>query len=273
MQRISQKGWDKMRKSLLISLFFFTVLWNNVYANCSFQTGDVDRGILKVAYTSSSGKKAKLIIEKGDSKYTYNLNCNGKTESFPLQLGSGAYKATVLENISGNSYRIVDSAQVMANMSDEKAVYLGSIQNIDWNRQNQAIKFAVNLTSSTSDIGEKARLLYSHIVNNYKYDYNKLASLPTTYLPNIDTTYQTKTGICYDFSSLFASMLRSQGIYAKLVKGYTPNATGYHAWNEVYDQKTKSWLIVDTTYDLQVIKKKKITMSKKQSDYQKVYEY
>lgn len=262
-----------MRKSLLLSLFFFIVLWNDVYANCSFHIGDVDRGILKVTYTSSSGKKAKLIIEKGGNKYTYNLDHNGKTESFPLQLGSGAYKATVLENISGKSYQIVDSTQVSANMSDDKAVYLGSVQNIDWSNQNQAIKFAAQLTSSTSDIEEKAKVLYGHMVNNYKYDYNKLASLPTTYLPNIDSTFQTKKGICYDFSSLFASMLRSQGIYAKLVKGYSSNATGYHAWNEVYDSKSKAWLIIDTTYDLQVIKKKKVSMSKKKSDYQKVYEY
>ena len=69
-------------------------------------------------------------------------------------------------------------------------------------------------------------------------------------------------------------MLRSQGIHAKLVKGYTPNATGYHAWNEVYDSKAKKWLIVDTTYDLQVIpKNKKVTMSKSANDYSKVYEY
>ena len=69
-------------------------------------------------------------------------------------------------------------------------------------------------------------------------------------------------------------MLRSQGVYAKLIKGYSNNATGYHAWNEVYDSQAKKWLIIDTTYDLQVIpKNKKVSMSKSSKDYDKVYEY
>ena len=147
-------------------------------------------------------------------------------------------------------------------MADEKSVYLGSVQNINWSNSNLSIQNAIQLTSGTSDLEEKAKILYKHMVYNYAYDYNKLSSLPSTYLPSIDSTYKSKKGICYDFSSLYAAMLRSQGIYAKLVKGYTPNATGYHAWNEVYDSKAKKWLIIDTTYDLQVIpKNKKVSMS------------
>lgn len=213
------------------------------------------------------------MIEKGSGKYTYDLS-SGKTESFPLQMGNGEYKVTVLENTSGKSYQIVGSSKVNVQMSDEKVVYLGSVQNIDWNTDNQAVQYAVQLTNGTSDIGEKAKILYKHMVSgNYSYDYNKLASLPNTYLPSIDNTFKSKKGICYDFSSLFAAMLRSQGVYAKLVKGYTPNATGYHAWNEVYDSKNQQWLIIDTTYDIQVIKKKQVNMSKPSKDYDKVYEY
>jgi len=43
-------------------------------------------------------------------------------------------------------------------------------------------------------------------------------------------------GICFDFSSLLAAMLRSQDIPAKLAMGFvatSPKPT-YHAWNEVY---------------------------------------
>lgn len=69
-------------------------------------------------------------------------------------------------------------------------------------------------------------------------------------------------------------MLRSQNIPAKLIKGYTPNAHGYHAWNEVYDEKLEDWVIIDTTYDLQAIKKKTfINWIKPEEDYQKTNQY
>ena len=265
---------DKMRKRLFIGLFFWIVLAINTYGTCNFQTEQVNKGIIKVSYASSNGKRLKVMIEKGGSKYTYDLSTSGKMESFPLQMGNGEYKVTVLENTTGKSYQILDSIKVNAQMEDEKCVYLGSVQNINWNKDNLSIQYAVTLTKETSDLEEKARILYEHMAYNYTYDYNKIATLPSTYLPNIDSTYKSKNGICYDFSSLYAAMLRSQGIHAKLVKGYTPNATGYHAWNEVYDSKAKKWLIVDTTYDLQVIpKNKKVTMSKSANDYSKVYEY
>ncbi len=263
-----------MRKRLFMGIFFWIVLVINTYGACNFNTEQVGKGIIKISYASPNGKRLKVMIEKGGSKYTYDLNTSGRTESFPLQMGSGEYKVTVLENTSGNSYQIVGSTKVNAQMEDEKSVYLGSVQNINWNNSNLSIQYAVQLTSGTSDLEEKAKILYKHMAYNYAYDYNKLSSLPSTYLPSIDSTYKSKKGICYDFSSLYAAMLRSQGIYAKLVKGYTPNATGYHAWNEVYDSKAKKWLIIDTTYDLQVIpKNKKVSMSKSSSDYSKVYEY
>lgn len=247
---------------------------STIEADCVFETEQQDKGIVAVSYTNNTGKRAKLIIEKDNSKYTYNLNTKGNAERFPLQLGNGEYKLTVLENTSGNAYQIIASTKVTVEMSDVKLVYLGSIQNVNWLVDDTAIIYAKNLTKNTKDLGEKAKLLYSHIVNNYNYDYDKLATLPTTYLPNIDSTFKDKAGICYDFSSLYAAMLRSQGIYAKLVKGYTPNATGYHAWNEVYDSAKKRWIIIDTTYDLQVVsKKKEVEMIKSDKDYQIIYEY
>ena len=91
--------------------------------------------------------------------------------------------------------------------------------------------------------------IYEYIVSNFTYDYGKISTLDTTYVPNIDNIFSSGKGICYDFSSVFAAMLRSRGIPAKLVKGYTTNVKGYHAWNEVYDSRTGEWIVIDTTYD------------------------
>ncbi|MDF2876998.1 MAG: transglutaminase-like enzyme predicted cysteine protease [Clostridia bacterium] len=239
-----------------------------------FDLKDLSQGVIHITYQGTLDKRAKVTIEKDDKKYTYDINSKGENESFPLQLGDGVYKIKILENTVGNTYRIVAAQTAEVKLQKENIVFLNAIQNINWTVDMKAVKHAVVLTKETKDLLEKAKVLYSYMVGSYTYDYNKLATLPSTYLPVIDRTYLQKTGICYDFSSLYAAMLRSQGIPAKLIKGYTPNAEGYHAWNEVYDSGQKEWVVIDTTYDLQVIKSKpKIKMIKAEKDYQKINEY
>ena len=259
----------------IIVLFAVVLCINSYGAQVEyFDLEDVSRGIIHITYKGTLSKRVKVIIEKGDKKYTYDINSEGKTESFPLQLGNGTYKVKILENTTGNAYRIVTSQTVEVKLQEDNIVFLNAIQNINWSVDMQAVKNAVELTKKTKDLQEKAKLLYSHMVGQYTYDYNKLAKLPSTYLPIIDDTFLEKKGICYDFSSLYAAMLRSQGIPSKLIKGYTPNAEGYHAWNEVYDTTQKGWIIIDTTYDLQIIKNKpKVKMIKSEKEYQKVNEY
>ncbi|MEI7885072.1 MAG: transglutaminase-like domain-containing protein [Clostridia bacterium] len=239
-----------------------------------FDETDLDKGLIHITY-QSSGARVKVMIEKDTKRYTYDLS-SSSMESFPLQMGNGSYKISILENISGNSYRLITSINAEANSKDPNLVFLNSIQNVNWNVDSESVKKAVAMTKDYPDLAKKARILWNYMAKNNKYDYKKLSTLKLSYVPIIDATLQEKTGICYDFSALFAAMLRSQGIPAKLVKGYAPKyATGYHAWNEVYDAPTKTWLVIDSTYDLQMMKlrPKVVTMIKSTSAYQKVYEY
>lgn len=61
-----------MRKKLLIGIFFLIILWSNTYEACNIQSDTVNKGIIKVSCTSSSGKRLKVVIEKGSRKYTSN---------------------------------------------------------------------------------------------------------------------------------------------------------------------------------------------------------
>lgn len=83
---------------------------------------------------------------------------------------------------------------------------------------------------------------------------------------------KSKSGICYDYASLFAGILRSQGIPAKLVKGYKSDLKEYHAWNEVLiDNK---WIVIDTTYDAALKDSKtKVSMIKEKSEYKNLKVY
>ena len=56
------------------------------------------------------------------------------------------------------------------------------------------------------------------------------------YLPDVDETLQTKTGICFDYAALMATMLRTQNIPTRMELGYVTmeDETIYHAWISVY---------------------------------------
>ncbi len=269
-----------MRRFLLSLVIGIIFLFNTLSVTAegsgntaAFNTSMLNSGIVKVSYASNV-EKLKVVIEKNSKKYTYNLNNDGIEESFSLQMGNGDYKVSLYENTSGDKYKRISSENVTLNLSDEKEVYLSSVQNINWDAQNAAIKKARDLTKDLTSDQEKLDAIYNYIISNVKYDYAKLNGLKSDYLPDIDSTLNSRSGICYDYASTFAAMLRSIGIPTKLVKGYSTNVDGYHAWNEVYNSKTKKWIVIDTTYDSQMKNAKvKCSMEKKAGQYTKANEY
>jgi transglutaminase-like putative cysteine protease len=217
----------------------------------SLDLGEVHKGIFTLNYDIAD-KKAKLMVQKGGTTLYYNLVNGITSETFPLQLGNGSYTIAVLENTAGDKYRIVFQEMIRLQQKSSMSVYLQSIQAIKWDQESEAVKKAKELTQDIQGDEQKIKTIYEYLIKNYSFDYEVLDSLSHDYLPDIEKTFRSKKGICYDFSSLFASMLRSIGIPAKLVKGYGDKVEGYHAWNEVYLQDTEQWLLIDTSYDAQM---------------------
>lgn len=200
-----------------------------------------------VSAKGTSDKKLKVMIVKDSSKNTFDLSGNNKYQSYPLQAGDGTYKVSILENVSGTTYKTKYSKNVTMKTSSPNDKYLTSVQMISWNTSMAPIKKAQSLASGKSD-ANKVAAIYSYVKNNINYD-SSITSLPSGYVPSIERTYSSRKGICYDFASLTAAMLRSVGVPTKLVKGTSDNVSGYHAWNEVY--VNGSWHIIDTSYDSQ----------------------
>ena len=261
---------------MIVAIFLFNTLSvtaDGLGAKAIFDTSLLNSGVVKVSYTSDI-EKLKVMIEKDSKRYTYNLNNKGAEESFPLQMGNGKYKISVLENIGGDKYKYVSTENVALNLSNANDIYLSSVQNINWDNEKAAIKKANELTKDLTNDQDKLKTIYNYIISSFKYDYTKLSKLKNDYVPDIDLTVNSQKGICYDYASAFAAMLRSAGIPAKLVKGYSTNVKGYHAWNEVYNNETKSWIIIDSTYDSQMkAASAKYSMEKKAGQYTKVNEY
>lgn len=235
---------------------------------------NIKKGIIAVGYESQADKGLKVIIEKDSKKYQYNLVNDGAAEVFPLQMGNGSYKVNVYENIEGNRYAMVSTDVVTLALKDQKVVYKNSIQPINWNTESNAVAKAKELTKGLTNENAKIAAIYNYMINNFTYDYEKLATVPSSYIPNPDRTLEEGTGICYDFSSLFSAMLRSLTIPTRLVKGYSKNVVEYHAWNEVYVKSKGKWVIVDTTYDMQMkAAGYESTFEKSVEDYTKKYDY
>jgi len=207
----------------------------------------MDRGVIVIKYDVKAGVKTKLMIAKGQDKYTYGLSPDKRQEAFPLQMGNGNYKITVLEQVGGTKYKPVKEADVTLRLTNGGQVFLNSIQNIHWNEGDKAAQLAKKLTQSASSDEKKVQAIYDYIVGTIRYDEALAARELTDYLPDINRTLSGQKGMCYDYASLFASMLRSIDIPAKLVMGSSDYVDVYHAWNEVF--LNGQWVTIDTTVD------------------------
>lgn len=265
-----------MKKLLAAILIALTIIVNPIAAAAaetpSFDTSRLDDGIITISYNADA--KLKVMVEKDGKKITYDLKNDGTAETFPLQMGDGSYRVSVLENIGGTKYKYILKKDIGVELADDNEVYLASVQNINWNEGMEAIRIAKEITKNLKSDSEKVKKVYEYIISNIEYDYDKLPTLQSNYVPDIDNIISSGKGICYDYASVFAAMLRSQGIPVKLVKGYSTNVSGYHAWNEVYDSKTGKWITIDTTYDSeQKAAGHAYSMIKETAQYSKIYEY
>jgi len=203
-----------------------------------------------------SVKKVQLII--GNTTYTYDITAKQYT-ILPLQLGSGKYSVQLLKNLSGNSYTVVGTTVVSANVTDELSVFLYPNQVVDYNLQTLAVNKSFEITKNDDSEIKRVYTIYHYVIDLLSYDIAKAKLANDVYmLPVLDTIVSEKKGICFDYAALMTAMLRVQGIPTRLITGYTD--LGYHAWVEIYLRdigwinpriyfKEKIWKRVDPTFD------------------------
>ncbi len=243
-----------MKKIVLFALVMMLALSSVAYASDIYKSSksEIDAsnasdGYIKVKYLNETTKKLKVIIDKGTSQYTYDLNNKGEYDTYPLQLGDGSYKIRIFENISDNKYATVQTSTITVKLKDQNAPYLVSNQMVNFNDESETIKKAKELTEGkTTDI-EKLDVIYDYVISNITYDNEKAKTVKSGYLPSIDDILNKNKGICFDYAAVMAAMLRSESIPSKLVMGYTSNLSAYHAWNEVYTEET-GWIVLNEMY-------------------------
>lgn len=195
-----------------------------------------------VMVKASGRKKLKLRIVKGSSTYTYDLH-EGGYETFPLQLGSGTYQMTVFEQVRGSQYAQLYSKKIKAEIGDEFGYALYPNQYINYDASCEAVAKSQELCRGLTKDEDIVKAVVDYVSGTVLYDHIKAKTVESGYLPDVDDTLDSRKGICFDFSSLVACMLRVQGVRCKLVIGYADKY--YHAWNEA--QIGGKWVRYDTT--------------------------
>ncbi len=212
-----------------------------------------------VAASAVSDRRLKFQVLMGDTTYNYDMSSDGKPSVFPLQSGDGHYTFRIMENVVDTKYAPLFCVECDVTLLDEFQPFLRPSDYSNYNEQSQCVRKAAQLASACTGKLGVVSAVYEFICDTVRYDYEKAATVRSGYLPVPDETMTTGKGICFDYASLAAAMLRSQGIPTKIVFGYVAPDDLYHAWNMFYTEETgwvtvsfevsgKGWNRIDLTF-------------------------
>ncbi len=196
-----------------------------------------------VAASAVSDKRLKFQVVFGDIKYNYDLPSDGTPQCYVLQSGSGSYTFRVMQNTTEDKYAEIYSATAEVALENELVPFLRPSQMVNYTADSACVAKASELAAQASTESGVVANIYAYIQNNIDYDTHKAETVQAGYLPDPDETLGSGKGICYDYASLAAAMLRSQGIPTKLITGYVQPGDLYHAWNMIWLEET-GWITV-----------------------------
>lgn len=201
---------------------------------------NADDGYISVRRTDDGEKRMKLRLLCGESTYDHDVSAGEVTQYYPLSCGSGEYTAQIYEQTEGTRYTKILELSLIADIKDETATFLYPNRYVDFSESSACVVKAARLCSGKSGTIERIAAIFGWVTDNVTYDKELAATVKSGYVPDPDSVLEKRTGICYDYASLMAAMLRSQGIPTRLVIGYAKENI-YHAWNEIYTEET-GWI-------------------------------
>jgi len=232
----------------------------NKYASIDFSNSS--RGYISVRYKGGTMDEPIMKINLGESEYTYVL---GREDFFPLTSGDGTYTVRIFQRLRNGNYRAVLTKKLNVELENQLLPYLYPSQLVNYTPSSMAIQYSNDINNELDSDFDKLKGIYDFIIKNIEYDFMKAANVESGYIPSVDSTFISRTGICFDYSVLMAAMLRSQMIPSKLVMGYLHGTSIFHAWNEVY-LKDSGWVTVNIFIDDHIFRMLDTTLAASQSD-------
>lgn len=202
-------------------------------------TAQVDISNIREGYFSAcylgSASKVKLQLTGPDAiTYTYDMPLDKSWDTFPFTAGNGTYTLMLYELLEeGTDQYFCSLAQELdVELRDELLPFLYPNQFVNFDKDTEAVAVAKELTADCEAPIDEIRAIYQFATTEISYDTQKAATVTSGYLPDIDETLHTKTGICFDYAALMTCMLRSLGIPTKLQIGFSGEIK--HAWISTY---------------------------------------
>ena len=192
----------------------------------------MENGYIMVKCGAEATKIKMQVTAPNDVVYTYNLYPGTGYTTIPLSLGSGTYHVGVYSNIQDNMYVTIFSQDLKVTMDDTLQAFLYPNTYVDFNADSTVVKRAADVCRPVNDDLEAVAAIYDYVTSALEYDYVKANEVKSGYIPDVDKVLAEGKGICFDYSSVMCSMLRSQRIPARLEIGYAGSL--YHAWISTY---------------------------------------
>lgn len=211
-----------------------------------------------VAQSNSSDLTCSLqIVTPSGVLYSYFI-APGEQAVITFTEGNGDYTITGYQQVQGDQYAALYSKTVTVQLANAFLPFLYPNQYVNFSPDSKASKLALSIIREDTVDVDALQQIYNYVVSNLTYDYEKADTVTTGYLPDIDETLETGTGICFDYAALTAAMLRSCDIPCKLQIGYAGDIK--HAWIDVYIHskgwvnqavsfKGDTWTLMDPTFD------------------------
>ncbi len=211
----------------------------NSNSAAAVDASNTSQGYVMVKYTGNNHKVKLQIVGPNKITYTYNLK-KGDYEAFPLTSGNGSYTVNVFENVQGTTYAQAYGTTVQVALQDPLLPFLHPSQYVNYTAESAVVAKGAELAVGAANELEIVERVFNYVSENISYDYDKAATVQSGYLPSVDQILNIKKGICFDYSAVMATMLRTQNIPTRLEVGYVSDGT-YHAWISVYI-KDKGWV-------------------------------
>lgn len=208
---------------------------NKVYSNDDvlIDASNSSQGYLMIKLKKAMSGSYRILVN-ADSinvRYTFQLNNSGNYEVIPITEGNGSYTVSVLKVTSAGKGTVMFKQTLNVSISDSFLPFLTPNQFCMYNSGSSCVALSSKLCGGNKDTIEKTAAIYDYVINNISY-VSTAENAANGYIPVPDTVLANKSGICFDYASLMAAMLRSQKIPTKVVVGYAGDV--YHAWISVY---------------------------------------
>lgn len=159
-----------------------------------------------------------------------------------------------------NTYKISDSIINQIISSDYMQFFIKRNETYNGMSMKEAMEInseieleALKISESGKTDLDKVRLIYFWVGTNIEYDDCLAENVKNKKEENTagaKYAYYNRSGVCFEFATLFAAMIDSIDLSVKVIVGeaYNGEYFGAHAWNEVFLKDEDRWISVDPTF-------------------------